>query len=73
MELIASELFSARVTVVPPPGEGDVTRYDHCQTSNKVRDVAYIRGSRFIKGFALIKADTTSSSSLGLYRNVLSK
>ena len=39
MELIASELFSARVTVVPPPGEGDVTRYDHC------------RGSCFIKGW----------------------
>ena len=26
MELIASELYSAKVTVVPPPGEGDVTR-----------------------------------------------
>ena len=26
MELIASELFSAKVTVVPPPGEGDATR-----------------------------------------------
>ena len=26
MELIASEIYSAKVNIVPPPGEGDVTR-----------------------------------------------